>query len=259
MKKRIMFCTMALVALGTALNIKAFTEETFVDSPQEDTTHVAPIVWKLGSKLTEREVLEVGPSNFFHVCPIDDTVFARMQKGGSYPDGCVILRSELRYIQLLHYNYAGEIVCGELVCNKAIANDVRDAFIDIFNAHYPIARLELIDNFGADDETSMRANNSSAFCFRSVKGSKVLSLHARGMAIDINTLHNPYVKRDASGRIIKLQPNTPEARKYATRVPKLPHMIVSGDACHKAFVSRGFTWGGNWRSLKDYQHFERKY
>ena len=34
-------------------------------------------------------------------------------------------------------------------------------------------------------------------------------------------------------------------------------MIDRNDLCYRLFVKHGFTWGGSWRSLKDYQHFER--
>ena len=34
--------------------------------------------------------------------------------------------------------------------------------------------------------------------------------------------------------------------------------IVENDVVVKAFKNRGFDWGGSWKSLKDYQHFEAK-
>ena len=32
-------------------------------------------------------------------------------------------------------------------------------------------------------------------------------------------------------------------------------MIHAGDPVVSAFASIGWEWGGDWRSLKDYQHF----
>ena len=32
-------------------------------------------------------------------------------------------------------------------------------------------------------------------------------------------------------------------------------MIHAGDAVVDAFAARGWSWGGYWSSLKDYQHF----
>lgn len=61
--------------------------------------------------------------------------------------------------------------------------------------------MVLIDEYDAQDGPSlMRANNSSAFNFRFVAGTGVLSSHSRGMAVDINPLYNPYVRRTAAAR-----------------------------------------------------------
>jgi hypothetical protein len=35
-------------------------------------------------------------------------------------------------------------------------------------------------------------------------------------------------------------------------------MIVKDDLCYKAFTSRGWTWGGDWKYEKDYQHFQKQ-
>ena len=33
--------------------------------------------------------------------------------------------------------------------------------------------------------------------------------------------------------------------------------IKKGDLCYQLFIEHGFSWGGNWRTTKDYQHFEK--
>ena len=114
--------------------------------------------------------------------------------------------------------------------------------------------MQLIDDYDADDERSMRANNTSCFNYRPSAGSKKLSKHSRGLAIDINPLYNPCVRRLANGST-SVQPAT--AGKYTNRSKKQRYMIDKNDLCYRLFVKHGFTWGGSWRSLKDYQHFER--
>ena len=193
----------------------------------------------------------------FTISPVSSDIQKRMRQGGSYPAACSIPFSDLRYLRILHYNYQGKVCKGEIVCNKAIAQDLIDIFRELYHHHYQIERVQLIDNYGADDERSMRANNTSAFCYRTVAGKKVLSKHSRGMAIDINTQDNPYVKRDANGKIIKLQPNTQHARQYAERTPHKAHQIDQDDLCYKLFMQHGFKWGGDWKYSKDYQHFEK--
>lgn len=190
----------------------------------------------------------------FVAMPLPDSVFARMQ-GKSYPAGCPIRRSELRYVRVLHVGFDGRTHVGELVCNKAIAADLIDVFKTLYEERYPIESIRLIDDFDASDERSMRANNTSCFCYRAVSGSRKLSAHARGMAVDINPLYNPCVRHLRSGRTV-VQPQT--ASRYADRQKSFPHKITQQDAAYKAFTKYGFRWGGAWRSVKDYQHFEKQ-
>lgn len=189
----------------------------------------------------------------FSIDTLSNTVFARMQ-GKSYPEGCTIKRSTLRYLQVLHYDADGKIHRGELVCHQKIAADLLDIFQKLYEAHYPIERMTLVDNYEADDERSMTANNTSCFCYRVVTGSKSLSKHAQGMAIDINPLQNPCVKKRKDGSIW-VQPKA--GIKYTNRNSKYPYKIEKGDLCYRLFIEHGFSWGGNWRSTKDYQHFEK--
>ncbi len=189
----------------------------------------------------------------FTVDTISNAVFQRMQ-GGSFPEECTIRRTDLRYLRVLHYDAEGKVHEGELVCNKMIAQDLIEIFRELYKAHYPIARMQLIDDFGADDEESMQANNTSCFCFRQISGSRKLSKHAQGLAIDINPLFNPYVRQQRGGRTV-VQPKT--ARRWANRKATSPYKIEKGDLCHRLFLAHGFSWGGAWRSLKDYQHFEK--
>lgn len=193
----------------------------------------------------------------FSISKIDDSLMVRMQKGGSFPEGCTIKREELRYLKVRYVDFQGKTQDGELVCNKVIAQDLLDIFRELFKQKYPIASIRLIDNFGADDETSMRANNTSCFCYRTIKGSTKLSAHSRGMAIDINPLQNPCVKYTKEGKLRSIQPDTKEARNYINRSYGKAYVITKTDPCYKLFIQHGFKWGGVWRSVKDYQHFEK--
>ena len=143
-----------------------------------------------------------------------------------------------------------------LAMPAASAADLVAIFRQLYDAHYPIARMVLVDEYRADDETSMRANNTSCFCYRTVAGSRKVSAHAMGMAVDINPLYNPYVKRRANGRLF-IQPAN--AEPYTHRERRFDYKIERGDLCHRLFLQHGFSWGGAWRSLKDYQHFEKPF
>lgn len=184
---------------------------------------------------------------------ISDEVFCRMM-GKSYKEECTTPREELRYLRVLHYNKVGEELQGELVCRKDIADDLLAIFWELYQAKYPIERMVLIDEYDADDEASMRANNTSAFNFRKASGMRTLSKHSTGMAIDINPLYNPLVKH-REGRT-RVYPSN--ATPYIDRSQDFPYKIVKGDLCYRLFKKYGFSWGGDWKSSKDYQHFEKR-
>ena len=186
---------------------------------------------------------------------IPDSVWQTIQ-GKTWHDNPYIRRSDLRYLRISHYDLEGRVHVGEMICNKLIADKLIVIFRELYAAHYPIQRMRLPDNYDADDERQMRDNNTSCFCYRNVSGSRNLSKHARGLAIDINTLYNPYIrynKKDGS-RIV--EPAT--AVKYCDRKANFPYKITTNDLCYKLFIKHGFTWGGAWRTMKDYQHFEYK-
>lgn len=144
-------------------------------------------------------------------------------------------RSELRYLRCLHTDKEGRSIVGEMVVNKAIANDVLDILYKLYRAKYPIERMRLIDYWNADDERAMRANNSSCFNFRFISHTHTVSKHGRGMAVDINTLYNPYHKRLRNGKEV-IEPAT--ARPYLDRSKKHAYMIQRGDLCYRLFKEK---------------------
>ncbi len=141
-----------------------------------------------------------------------------------------------------------------MVVAKDIADDVVSIFRKLYEARYPIECMLLPDRWEADDERQMRANNTSGFCFRAVAGTSMRAKHSRGLAVDINTLYNPCVKRRRNGTLF-VQPAT--ATGYVDRSKSFPYKITQGDLCVRLFKAAGFRWGGDWRSSKDYQHFEK--
>jgi poly-gamma-glutamate synthesis protein (capsule biosynthesis protein) len=107
--------------------------------------------------------------------------------------------------------------------------------------------MRLIEDYGADDHRSMAADNTSAFNGRYVSGTRRWSMHAYGIAIDLNPVENPYV----SGSYVSPR----EGRIYADRSLRRRGMIRSRGAVVRAFADIGWEWGGYWRPTRDYQHF----
>ena len=107
--------------------------------------------------------------------------------------------------------------------------------------------MVLVDRYGADDDRSMAADNTSAFNCRRVEQSTSWSQHAYGRAIDINPRENPYV---LGGRVLP-----PAGRAFTDRSRRRKGMIPAGGVVVRAFASVGWAWGGSWTSPLDYQHF----
>lgn len=165
-----------------------------------------------------------------------------------------ITYDDLRYVHILHYDFDGNLAEGELICNKSIAQDLVEIFYELYRNEYQLERVLLIDEYDGDDTASMEDNNTSCFNYRVVEGSTSLSKHALGVAIDINPFYNPYVtyEKDGSENV------SPAASiEYADRSTSFPYKIDENDLCYKLFTEHGFTWGGNWNSCKDYQHFQK--
>ena len=220
-------------------------------SVSPDTTVL--LEWQAGETVS-LEAIEAfgGVDKCFAADPIPDEVWQRMQDK-TYKENPYIQRSDLRHIRALHWDYDEKIHIGEMVCNKLIADKVARILRQLFDAKYPIQRMLLPDVYGADDETQMRDNNSSCFCYRAIAGTTKLSKHARGLAVDINTLYNPYYKdREDGSRFI--QPAT--AAEYCDRTKEFPYKIDHEDLCFRLFTEAGFEWGGDWTTCKDFQHFE---
>lgn len=200
---------------------------------------------------TERNTFQDG----FYYEPLSDSIKQRIT-GISYPEtGCTVPYEDLVYVGLLYIDFNGEEQSGELICNKAIAQDMVEIFYELYRNDYRIERIRLVDEYGGDDTLSMLDNNTSCFNYRVVDGTTTLSKHALGCAIDINPFYNPYIvyNKNGSGETY-ISPKGSEI--YADRSQDFPYKIDENDLCYKLFTKHGFTWGGNWNSTKDYQHFQ---
>ena len=146
-------------------------------------------------------------------------------------------------------NFENEERTGGIIIHKKLAGDIEAIFGELYEAKFPIDKIRLIDEYGNSDELSMEDNNTYAFSVRPKTGKKSFSKHAYGFAVDINPVQNPYIKNNV------IEPKN--SIDYLDRKSIRKGMIVKGDVCYNAFKKRGWTWGGEWKSLKDYQHFEK--
>ncbi len=207
-----------------------------------------------GDIVEPETVEEIGEDAFFAQMMIDEYIFQRMD-GKTYKEGCAVPLTDLRYLRMLHCDLDGNIHVGELVCNKSISDDILTIFHKLYNAGYPIEKMILCDEYeNADILLSSADNNTAAFNDRNTVGKTTKSLHAQGIAIDINPLYNPYIMNHDDGSYECAPAN---GEPYMDRSKDFPYKIDRNDLCYKLFTEAGFTWGGIWHS-PDYMHFFRK-
>ncbi len=231
-----------------------FTDKDPQDSESSQLTGAA---LNGSSQLAQR----VSLTDDFYYEPLSDNL-RRYITGISYPAtdsdeetaALVVGYDDLRYVHVLHYDFDGNPTEGELICNEYIAQDLVEIFHELYYNEYQIERMVLIDEYDGDDTASMEDNNTSCFNYRVVEGSSSLSKHAYGLAIDVNPFYNPYVTYEKDGTE-KVSPVA--ALGYADRSVNFPYKIDEEDLCCRLFKEHGFIWGGNWNSLKDYQHFQK--
>jgi hypothetical protein len=162
------------------------------------------------------------------------------------------IRHQQRLIDVPYVGFDGREHQGQLVVHQELVDDVKAAFQAAFEERFPIEKVIPIShpkyrrNGKWDDDASMADNNTSAFNYRMVTGGKGLSQHAYGRAIDVNPVQNPYIR---DGKTL------PPLAKY---VPEDRGTLRADSAMVRVFKQRGWEWGGDWTSMKDYQHFQKK-
>ena len=234
------------------------SEETQTVNMSEDRQPISPAVSDENHEDDETMNANAERTTYqdnFYYEPLSEEIRNRIT-GISYPEtGCTVPYEDLAYVGLLYVDFNGEEQTGELICNKAIAQDMVEIFYELYRNDYRIERIRLIDEYNGDDTLSMLDNNTSCFNYRVVDGTTTLSKHALGCAIDINPFYNPYIvfNKNGSGETY-ISPKGSEI--YADRSQNFPYKIDENDLCYKLFTEHGFTWGGNWNSTKDYQHFQ---
>lgn len=169
--------------------------------------------------------------------------------GASWHTGCPVPPSALSQITMGYWGFDNRPHVGELVVASAVVSSVETVFRTLFNEHFPIYQMEPISLYGGSDPASTAADNTSGFnCRYAVApGPPQWSEHAYGLAIDVNTVQNPYIE---GGQVLP-----PNGAPYVNRADVRPGMAVPGGQLLAAFTSIGWGWGGNWAATPDYQHF----
>ncbi|CAN5172484.1 hypothetical protein BH09ACT12_BH09ACT12_24540 [soil metagenome] len=178
--------------------------------------------------------------------PVTPAIRKRM--GEAFEPGCPVTLDDLRYVQVSFRGFDDAAHTGELVVAATEAEGIVSVFKALFGAGFPIEEMRLPTTADLDAPPTGDGNNTAAFVCRPTTGqTSGFSAHAYGLALDLNPFDNPYLKGDVV---------VPErASSYLDRSRVRPGMVEAGDLVVEAFARIGWSWGGDFNSLKDYQHF----
>lgn len=159
-------------------------------------------------------------------------------------------------IEVQYLSFDGLLHQGQVVAHQDVARDIEAFFEQALILKFPIYSVIPIADprFNFDDEISCNQNNTSGYNYREITGGGKISNHSRGLAFDVNTVQNVYVRYDEAG---KETYRLPIAAHYDMNAPGTlykEHPLVH------FMETRGWTWGGSWSPINgpvDYQHFEK--
>ncbi len=248
--------TVAIAAFAVTLSKSGVIDKLSPSpSPEATATAAAADLGQLDLNTYVQPEKPVRIEDYFYYTDIPVDVKSKMI-GSSYPkvsDGVIVSLNDLAYVKLRYVDFDGNDQDGEIIVHKVVAQEVVDIFQGLYEARYPIGLVALVDEFGADDIKSMEANNSCGFNYRVVAGTTTLSNHAYGLAVDINPIYNPYVKKKSDGSDYV----SPAIAKDYVKERDGEYCIDKDDLAYQLFTSYGWGWGGDYKSLKDYMHFEK--
>jgi hypothetical protein len=177
------------------------------------------------------------------VAPVPADVLAR----STWRPSCPVAVAGLRYLTMSFWGYDNRAHTGEMIVGARFADAVTRVFGHLYDARFPIEEMRVATAAELSAAPTGDGNNTTAFVCRSATKQTRWSAHAYGLAIDVNPFCNPYIRGDLV---------LPElASSYVDRSNVRPGMVEPGDVVVRSFAAIGWSWGGEWRSPEDIQHF----
>lgn len=181
------------------------------------------------------------------VTEVPDDVLAR----STWQPACPVAAEDLRYLLVAFWGFDGRPHTGEVLLHRDAVDAVAAAFAAMHADRFPLEEVRVVRADELDAAPTGDGNVTSAFVCRPTTGGGGWSEHAYGRAVDVNPFHNPYDRGSGDDRVV-----IPElATAYTDRDRALPGMLLADSAVVRAFAEQGWTWGGDYRTLADWQHF----
>ncbi|TML01771.1 MAG: hypothetical protein E6G41_16185 [Actinobacteria bacterium] len=131
--------------------------------------------------------------------PLSPHVKTQLKARGFWHKGCPVALSELRLLTVNYRDRHGHLRTGRLVVNQRAAAPLSVAFRRLFRLHFPIRHMTFADFYGPQSGRPRDGDVTASFeCRQAVpspctggKGTGTWSMHAYGLAVDVNPRENP--------------------------------------------------------------------
>lgn len=144
-----------------------------------------------------------------------------------FPDGIPKTESQMRKyltkIKVIMIDEKGKKSYKYLPVHKKLAKDVKEIFEEMAAANIPV-----------------RNKDTGSYNWRKMTTCNLNSHHSYGCVVDLNWTSNPFVKYGK------------DSYKAGYRPGKDPYSITQKTV--EIWEKHGFTWGGDWKTYKDYMH-----
>jgi D-alanyl-D-alanine carboxypeptidase len=200
-------------------------------------------------------LVAVAPPFHSSIKPLSPHVRSALRHDGAWQRGCPVPLSGLRLLAVSHRGFDGKTHTGRIVVNARAARPLARVFHDLYYLRFPIRHMRFADAYGGARARPRDGDITGSFecrqavpspCTRGRTGTGSWSMHAYGLAVDVNPVENPYVGCGQS--------RDPASRPYFNRSRHRRGMVTP--AAIRAFGRVGWGWGGAWTgNTKDYMHF----
>jgi hypothetical protein len=170
------------------------------------------------------------------------------------------IEAQIVPLEVEYIDFGGHLQKGTIEINRSVSGDVQAFFEKALELKFPIEKVVKSSDvpYFWDDDKLMAANTSSGFNYRLIKDTDRPSLHGVGLAFDVNTRLNPFI-RHKNGGTAKDPPD-------AVYDPSVPGTLYADHPLVLFMKDLGWEWGGDWRDdvdengnwRIDYQHFQKK-
>jgi hypothetical protein len=190
---------------------------------------------------------------FHHsVAPLPAAVRTELRQTKVWRPVCPVSLSGLRVLTMTYSGFDGRPHTGQLIVNQVAAEPLAHVFHRLYEMRFPIHHMQLAEVYGGHQPADGDLTGSFD-CRQAVpspctggKGTGSWSMHAYGMAVDVNARENPYVGCGMA--------HDPATLTYADRSRRRRGMVNAKVIA--AFRSIGWGWGGAWPgATHDYMHF----